>query len=264
MYFKRLKRMSGRLTSVGGVLALWFLFGCNSQQEDKQEREPLDAAPERVAAADPDYSGRLYTSGLSPEEAEKLQLQWPVYQIVGSKNYFLSGPDTLQHYLGRCLALHGEVKQGWEGQPEYVNGQTTYNRTALAVRTIAPLPFAACPGQEVAQEEQSEPGNLKAYSGKLRRMVRPAPDIAYDYALQLDEPYRDKNHPIEPGKLVTELPLVVFRNDKLNKLEEALAANKTVVIEAAREPGYAESTVLRVVKILRPEVEEEEISRPEI
>jgi hypothetical protein len=95
-----------------------------------------------------------------------------------------------------------------------------------------------------------------------REPLGAAADIAYDYVF-LGEPYRDENHPEEPGKLVADLPLVVYRPDKLNKLEEALADNKPVVVEAARLSGYAESTVLHVVKVLRPEVEKEKINAPE-
>lgn len=69
---------------------------------------------------------------------------------------------------------------------------------------------------------------------------------------------------MEPGKLITELPLVVYRPDKLNKLEEALAGDKSVAVEAAKVQGYAESTALRVAKILRPEVAGGETDAPEL
>lgn len=244
-------------------LAVFCLVGC-TQQNDQQEKEQSGTGQEAVTEAEPDFTGRLYTSGLSPEEVEKLPLQWPVYQIVGSESYFFSGTDTLQPYLGRCMALTASTREGWEGSKESINGQTTYNRSALTVTAITPLSSAECMEQEVPEEEQADPGDLEVFSGKLRRMVRPAPDIAYDYALQLDEPYRDENHPVEPGKTVTELPLIVYRPDKLNKLEEALASNKPVTVEAAKVAGYAESTALRVAKILRPEVARGETDTPEL
>lgn len=253
--------MKGQLASCG--LALLYLSGCNSPQEDKQERKPLGAAPEAMAGYEPEYSGRLYTGGLSPEEVEKLKLDWPVYQVTGSESYFFSAPDTLQNYVGSCIGLTAEVKEGWEGNNEYINEQTTYNRSALEVTAIDLLPYSACTEPEVPEGDQAASGNLSTFRGNLRRMVRPAPDIAYDYALLLEEPYRDESHPKEPGKLVAELPLVVFRPDKLDKLEEALANDKTVVVEAARVTGYAESTVLRVVEIRQPEVEKREINTSE-
>lgn len=244
-------------------LVFFCVYACSPQQGDNREEESPAAAQNQVVEPDPEYSGRLYTSGLSPEEVERLELEWPVFQVVGSENYFFSGPDTLQEYIGRCVALDANVKPNWLGSTEYINDQTTYNRSALEVNSIDPLPYAMCTEPEVPEEEQPDAGDLSAYRGKLRRMVRPAPDIAYDYALQLEEPYRDENHPEEPGKLVTELPLVVFRPDKINKLEEALADDKTVVVEADQVTGYAEATALRVAKILRPEVEKEEITTPE-
>lgn len=257
MLFNRLKQTKSCLVAVGFIVLL--LTGCN--QPEKEQSQTLSGTTVESGEA---FTGRLYTSGLSPEEVEKLGLDWPVYQVVGSENYFFSAPDSLQDYLGRCVALAGNVKEAWEEEQETINGQTTYERSALHVTAVDPLPYARCTEPEVAESQQLEAGDLEVYSGTLRRMVRPAPDIAYDYALQLDEPYRDENHPVEPGKLVTELPLVVYRPDKLNKLEEALADNKPVTVEAAREPGYAESTVLRVAKILRPEVAREQAEQPEL
>lgn len=252
--------MRNQLASLG--LAFFCLVAC-TQQNDNQEEGSSGTGEEAAEEIEADYTGRLYTSGLSPEEVEKLPLQWPVYQVVGNESYFFSGTDTLQDYLGRCVSLTASTREGWEGNQETINEQTTYNRSALNVTAIAPLPFAACMEPEVPEEEQADPGDLEVFSGKLRRMVRPAPDIAYDYALKLDEPYRDEHHPVEPGKLVTELPLVVYRPDKLNKLEEALTSEKPVAIEGAKIPGYAESTALRVAKILRPEVAEGETDSPD-
>lgn len=243
-------------------LVFFCVYACGPQQDDNKEQES-PAVQEQTVEPEQEYSGRLYTSGLSPEEVERLELDWPVYQVVGGKNYFFSGPDTLQEYIGRCVALDARVKENWEGSAEYINDQTTYNRSALKVNFIDPLPYAMCTEPKVPEEEQAEVSDLSVYRGKLRRMARPAPDIAYDYALQLEEPYRDENHPEKPGMLVTELPLVVFRHDKINKLEEALADDKTVVVEADPVTGYAEATALRVAKILRPEVEKEKVETPE-
>lgn len=180
---KRLNRMGNQLASIG--LTFFCLVACG-EQNDEEERAPPGGGQETGA----DYTGRLYTSGLSPEEVEKLPLQWPVYQVVGSESYFFSGADTLQDYLGRCVALTASTREGWEDSQETINGQTTYNRSALTVTAIKPLPYAQCTEPEVAEEEQADPGELEVFSGQLRRMVRPAPDIAYDYALQLDRPYR--------------------------------------------------------------------------
>ena len=80
-------------------------------------------------------------------------------------------------------------------------------------------------------------------------MLRPAPDIAYDYALRLEEPFRDPNHSVEPGKLVEELPLFVSRQEDVEKIEQAIAQGRTVSVEAALVQGYAERKALQVVKI---------------
>lgn len=252
--------MKRRATLVG--LVFFCVYACGPQHDDNKKLGS-PAAQEQAVELETEYSGRLYTSGLSPEEVERLELDWPVYQVVGSKNYFFSGPDTLQEYIGRCVALDASGKENREGSAEYINDQTTYNRSALEVTSIDPLPYAMCIEPGIREEEQPDARDLSVYRVKLRRMIRPAPDIAYDYALQLEEPYRDENHPEEPGKLVTELPLVVFRPDKIKKLEEGLADDKMVVVETDPVTGYAEATALRVAKVLRPEVEKEEVETPE-
>ena len=62
--------------------ALVLLAICFSSCETKRGAEQL------MEKNSPDFKGRLYSSGLSREEAERLQLAWPVYQITGAESYF--------------------------------------------------------------------------------------------------------------------------------------------------------------------------------
>ena len=197
---------------------------------------------------DPDFKGRLYTSGLSKEEAEKLQLSWPVYQITGSESYFFSGHDSLQLYLGKCVGIVGEVLEGWK-DAETINGQFTYNREALQASKILLQPLAACPDPEVPEEHRLISGTLSDYQGIPLRIMRPAPDIAYDYALRLHQPFRDEFSQVEPNKLIAEIPIEVYEPEELNKIEKALEEGKVLKVKAALVHAYAESPVLQVVNL---------------
>ena len=221
---------------------------CLSCEPKKTEEQPLVEDLHSGKVMDPDFTGRLYTSGLSQEEAERLQLAWPVYQITGAESYFFSGHDSLQLYLGKCVGVVGEVLDGWKGA-ETINGQFTYNREALQTSKILLQPLAACPDSEVAEEHRMISGTLNYYQGIPLRMVRPAPDIAYDYALRLHQPFRDEFNQVEPNKLITEIPIEVYEPEELNKIEKALQEGKGLEVKAALVHAYAESPVLQVVKL---------------
>lgn len=226
-------------------LLLSLSIACNRQPKQEQAREPVSAF-DKTKAGITDFTGRLYTSGLQPGEAERLQLTWPVYQLSGAESYFFSGDDSLISYIGQCIGLEGtEVK--WAPGTEEVNGQFTYNRGALTFSRIILLNADLCEPSRFTDEKQA--GNTNSYVGRIRRMLRPAPDIAYDYVLRLEEPFRDPNHPVEPGKLVEELPLFILKQEDVEEIEQAIAQRRTVRVEAALVQGYAERKALQVVKI---------------
>ena len=222
--------------------ALVLLAICFSSCETKKGAEQL------MEKDSPDFKGRLYSSGLSREEAERLQLAWPVYQITGTESYFFTGHDSLQLFLGQCVGIKGEVLEGWR-DAESVNGQYTYNREALRVEKILLQQSGACTDPEVAEEKRVISGTLDFYHGIPLRIVRPAPDIAYDYALRLHKPFRDEFNQVEPNKLITEIPIEVYEPEALNKIEKALLEGKKLEVKAALVHGYAESPALQVESI---------------
>lgn len=223
------------------------LWACNS----KESAAPVTApAAEEVPVVQPDFTGRLYTSGLSPFEVEKLGLEPPVYQLSGRESFFFSGNDSLRAYIGSCLGIGGRIRKNWENFPDQVNGQYTYGRGALEVHELEVLGENGCRLAEEAETAIVPEGAPEVYSGTIKRMVRPAPDIAYDYAFMPDKPWQDENHPVEPGKWVKELPLVSFEAGVTGKLESALRKNEKVKLKAWRQQGYAEQTVLHIDSVL--------------
>ena len=231
-------------------IILFVLTGLWSCSGKDHSAPPASPGVAETALENPDFSGRLYTSGLSAVEMEKLQLEPPVYQLSAAESYFFSGPDSLREYTGSCVGVRGVIKEGWEKWPGELNGQYTYGRVALDVSQIELLNLSACPEVEGEATALAPNGKAAVYSGRVKRMERPAPDIAYDYALVLEEPYQDMNHPVEPGKWVKELPLVTYKAEMMNQLEATLASNAVLKLKAFREQGYAEQNVLRLDTIL--------------
>ena len=245
MHFKRLKRMIKKLAPAG--LAFLCLFACSPEEKEQPPALSTQELPEEVVVEEklPHHTGRLYTSGLSAQEADALALTEPVYQLVGAESFFFTGSDSPQEYLGQCLRVEGPIRSGWEDRPDRLNQQFTYGRAALEVHGIllqeprACLAFPMPEGNQQAME-------VKNYSGELRRMERPAPDIAYDYLLVLEEPFVDEYHPVQPGQLVRELPLSLSTAEQLQFIEESLRQKKRVNLQAALVQGYAERKVLQV------------------
>lgn len=192
------------------------------------------------------FTGRLYSSGLAEREVETLGLEEPVFQLAGSQSYFISGSDTLRDYLGTCLGVYGEVEDEWEGNPERVGDQLTYDRLAITVREVVVLQDTACRGGYLPEEGMPSAGEASPFIGRLRRMQRPAPDVAYDYLLTLPEPIRLESDPVLPGRLLKDLPLVLFNVSQVRAAERALALEEEVVVQGVLSQGYAEQKVLEV------------------
>lgn len=231
------------------ALLFCVLAGCNNQSREEEAGESVSGSEYDSTEQKPSpYSGRLYSSGLSRQEAERLGLSGSVYQLNGKDSYFFSGPDTLEDYMGRCLGLQATEK--WPPSSEVINEQYTYHRGALEVSALTLLPPCQCNSSGLADGQQALPAKeLETFRGTLHRQKRPAPDIAYDYALRLEKPYVDDNHPIEGRKKIKELPLFVGQAADIIKIEGAIAAGKRISLEGARVQGYAESTALRVENI---------------
>lgn len=219
-----------------------------SQRQEGAQVDAVQPAPNpQAGSAGTTLTGLLQSSGLSAKEAHALGLGTPHYQLLtGKQAFFLTGHDSLKTWLGHCLSLKGQQKD-WETVKEKAAEQTTYGRLFFVVEAAKPQAFGACyfPDTLSAQAQ----GREVQYSGKIKRMQRPAPDIAYDYSIALQEPYRDPNHPIEPGMLVKKLPLFTGSFELLQKLEEAVRENNSVQIQGRQQQGYAEQEAVWVFSV---------------
>lgn len=236
------------------ILLFLGLLGCGTSSEESATTDTLAVEPppqsqlegsRGAPTSENQISGILQSSGLSPAEARTLGLEGVAYQLLSQQAYFLQGSaDSLQQYLGQCVTLTGKLLQNWDDSLQQHQSHTTYNRQLFKVEAIHPQLYSYCHFSDTTAAQPA--GREVTYMGTVARMQRPAPDIAYDYALTLQQPYRDQNHPIQPGKLVRTLPLVTTDFEVLRALEEAVQTGRNLQLKGIQHQGYAEQEAVWV------------------
>ena len=88
---------------------------------------------------------------------------------------------------------------------------------------------------------------VMTFSGKLMRFERPAPDIAYDYQLELDTPYIDNNN--ASGMPQTLKSIIVLPSTQEISLQLENHIQKNVSVQGEWRWGYAESKVFMVTDL---------------
>ncbi|AHM62166.1 hypothetical protein D770_19575 [Flammeovirgaceae bacterium 311] len=234
------------------LLFTFYLLGCGGSADRSAEEQTATDTAQRESPVGTglnvdgptQITGLLQTSGLQPHEAKALGLPEGGYQLLSQTAYFLKGSDTLKAYLGQCITLSGQMQEGWQQEQEQSGEQTTYNRGLFVVDEIHPQLYSYCHYTDTLLTQPQ--GREITYNGQVERMQRPAPDIAYDYQLRLQKPYRDENNPVAPGSLVHTLPLIPGSFEVLSTLEAAVRQDKQLRIEGIQHQGYAESQAVWV------------------
>lgn len=85
------------------------------------------------------------------------------------------------------------------------------------------------------------------FTGTIESMTRPAPDINYDYALRLDEPFLNKLSSLGPDTVETSLVLIGATEGIQSQIDSNIGNH--VSVTAILEWGLAESQYLRVTEI---------------
>ncbi len=215
----------------------FLIISCESNQTVETEnstanKDSIQNQPEEII-----YKGQIQSAGLSAEEMKNIGEGNIAFQLIGEQNYFLIGDSSIKNHWGSCVEITG-------GLLMYIPNENVnlYDRNLLQVNTIKAF-SGPCIYADFNTEIPKD--KTETLTGKVKRIKRPAPDIAYDYELVLDKPYIEKNSQYEENLQVKSIVLTGDKNTIAN-LEKAIDLNQSVQIEGAKTHGYAESIVFAV------------------
>lgn len=208
--------------------------------------------------------GYLRTSGLSVGEKETFNLPKTDFQITDfgvattgtdiklSRYFIRSSKVDLSGFLGKCVEARGfEV----ENLIENHNWDKFWlsSDSAIDLNSILEITSEKCfkgfdinPSPSLSLDIFPE-GKILTFKGVIQHSLRPAPDIAYDYKIVLDEPYLDKYSSVggpEP---------YYAKEYEINIFDALKYVGKHVVLEGYLAWGYAESRYFVVTKIVSVE-----------
>lgn len=226
--------------SAGLLLFFAALTSCDFSERKPPAEQPVTA--DSTAAGDSlvQLTGLLQSSGLSAEEKERLGYADLAFQLITRDAYFLSGTDSLAALWGKCVTIRAK-------KLSLPDSLFTYARGLLQVVEVYPQPYALCQYSDTLHQFPNYAS--ESLSGQIIRLRRPAPDIAYDYALLPAQPFYDEFSQIDPNRRIDTLPLVAPDFLSLQQLEEAVSQQKELRLQGWRQRGYAESLSF----LLKPE-----------
>lgn len=148
-----------------------------------------------------------------------------------------SYPTTQYHHGQRVLCCKNNNKHDDAKNHTDPTEPTEYNNNTTNV------PYKNIPEQNSAEDLTNDPYKLPAtLTGTLKSSIRPAPDIAYDFIIELEEPIERMDGSGEPGDTYE---VYVVNSDTMDfSVRLALYENidKRVTLEGYREWGYAEGS----------------------
>jgi hypothetical protein len=213
------------------------------------------------------HTGLIFTSGLSEEEKKTFSLN-SKYQLEKGRvfegdwqgditGYFLEAQDEdIAKYLGSCVRVYGDIKKGWENLAKNnyeFNGVWSYYRSALVLDKIEETDMTNCVNDfDVRVEDSTQLETMKSEYKKLTGVLkfadnRPAPDIAYDYTLQLSNPFYDSLNPVGESYLKRQLDVLESTNDITMSFLDNIG--KKVEVEGYMGWGYNETRDFTVYSI---------------
>jgi hypothetical protein len=226
--------------------------------DNGKDLSPTHTFEEKIKEDKVVVTGVIRTTGLRPEEKEKLGLKFGNYQITDFgretiipeiRGFYLESSDLFsQRYLGMCVRVEGRLAAGPKEEirdQDKIN-QYYYQAFAMIPENILPLEMTECSPYEERplSDIYFEP---TTFSGILKHGKRPAPDIGYDYILVLDEEYLDKDSAFGYPIYLGEIDIVPSNNDIWIRIQEKI--NQKVTLGGYYLWGYAESKFLEVREI---------------
>jgi hypothetical protein len=244
------------------VLILFVALVVYKGNKEELDKPTIPSETKNLQSNQINLTGMIWTSGLSESEKEVLDID-SNYQIEKSLSregwdektdgmYLISDADDFEKYLGKCVAINGNIYEGWEQlvQNDYeINGKWTYGRSALVVQKVEEKNIDQCVSdydQTIKDKVTIENSNHETIKGKLEFSKRPAPDIGYDFIIIPSEPFIDEQN--SAGYPV--VSRFVDVNAGTDEIFTAMTKNtgKEVEVGGYMIWGYAESRYLVVDK----------------
>lgn len=201
-------------------------------------------------------TGIIRSSGLSIDEKQKFDLNNVNYQITdfSKKNeiqnifgYYLiadSNEDKIiGSLIGQCVEVTGTEPSNWKG----INKSDSYLRAVLKLNKIDHVdnsqcePYSSIPSKDIAGTEKI------TLRGVVNNSNRPAPDINYDYQVELSKPHLDNDNASGKPQKIILLTVVPDTNNVWMELTNNI--NQEVEIQGYMEWGYSESKYFRITSI---------------
>lgn len=187
--------------------------------------------------------GIIQSTGITDKHKFKFKAK---YQLTTSRKDFYLFTDTdLEKYWGRCVRIKGYFPTGWDINTKEIDGEWTWDRTAIEIISISLLSDTECDYFKKYRPLSQHPSLLKTkkyndtLSGYIHRTKRMALDISMDYAIILDVPI---NHPEDSSTKLTSLP--IYPNIKLEELNRIIDEKLHITAFGWAIGGYAEMIVL--------------------
>jgi len=231
------------LTLFISVPVVGFFLGRMTARISKPAITIMPSPPTRIGSS---VSGLVYTTGITPEEKERLGLRYSAYQLLtdDDRSFFLEykNESVLANLVGSCVRIEGTISPSGTFAPRDGYGRRLYipsRMTRLAPKDCGSIPSVAL--------TPAAPEKTMNVSGTILRMTRPAPDIAYDYGMQLDTPYTDNENASGLPQRLLVLVIVPQNEDVRRVLQSKIGSPVTAVGYMAW--GYAESRHFIILEV---------------
>jgi hypothetical protein len=236
------------LTGLFGLFITACDFGSSSSgtEADSLSVKTLDLETEGI-------TGLLQSGGLQRAEAQKLGLSANSFQLISREQYFLETTEDLTQYWGQCVTVYGrQVDYPFaKANSDSADQAYAYERKLFKVDSVALQVYSFCAFSDSLQSRQPGQDQVQPYRGRVYRMRRPAPDIAYDYYLKTEEERIDS----ATGAPTNDISIYTSSYEVLSTLEAAIEDSSEVKLWAAEQAGYAEKLALQVIRAERMQAE---------
>jgi len=225
------------------------------QKEPTPKPTPIESPQTKISDIPHEFStivGIVRPSGLTYDQKTRMKLysehivEFEPTVVLGTKYSFAylgSGvtKDDLPRYTfgeGKCVVVEGAVDpESFDGSGIY-NGEASLGGLVIQEFTAAPVDLDMC--KKVISNVQTPPNaNMIKVSGRIKRISRPSPDIAYDYMIESSTTIPGV---FDMSGMGSELPRVVVmpKNFDIYKQMETTLGEE-VSVSGYLQWGYAES-----------------------